>query len=410
MSKFWKHLKIAWTYFNGWRKKYWLTRTLIILIIFSTLIYDNISGKWVICDLVKIGCDAIFYGSIPKSENALCKYYKIVEIKRLQTSIIVYADKNQNGVLDADEIEFLKSRGCDTEQIRNSVIKADMDTLAYDAGRLGLLPPAYSTTQIRKNAFNAAHSETEFTFNPMKDEVYGLIERMSWLCPKFTEKQMNELKMHLTETEFNERLVAPDYLSWRTWGNGLKCFLYAFPSLFGPLIATVLWFSISIMIGLFFAITFKSHRKLMSALASLVFLFFIVYLRGNIPIILSNNLFHYYFLSLGIFSIVAGLTGFKISIYVENRRKWQILTPLIIGLLIIAWSFNLDFLFKGIYCCYGWGFGSLISPSSVTQFNSFSQNSATFATVFILIYLGFLVIYYQNEISDYLCTLKRRKK
>ena len=184
MSNFGKYMKVAWTYFNGWRKKYWLTRTLIILLIFTPILYEKLRGHLIICDLVKIACDSIFYGSIPQSENALCRYYKIVEIKRLQTSIIVYADKNQNGILDRDEMELLKSRGCNTEEIQKSVIKANMDKLADDAGRLGLLPPAYSTTQIRRNAFNAANSETEFAFNPLKDEVYDLIERMNWIYPK----------------------------------------------------------------------------------------------------------------------------------------------------------------------------------------------------------------------------------
>lgn len=409
MRKLGKYLKIGWTYFNGWRKKYWLTRTLIILLIFTPILYEKLRGHLIICDLVKIACDSIFYGSIPQSENALCRYYKIVEIKRLQTSIIVYADKNQNGILDADEIEFLKSKGCNTEEIQKSVINADMDKLADDAGKLGLLPPAYSTTQIRKNAFNASHSETEFTFNPLKDEVYDLIERMNWLYPKFTEKQMNELKLNPSERiGLKGSPVTPDLCSWKTWANGFKYVLYGFTSTFGPLVSTVLWFSISIMLGLFSAITFKSYRKSMSVLVSLIFLSIMLYLNGNFPTSLANYSMlttrTYYLSALVIFSIVAGLTGFKISRSIQDKTKWRILTPLIIGFLMILLSLNLDFLFREFYSLFGWGVGSLISPISATQY------LATFAIIFILIYLGFLYIYYQNEISDFICKFKRRKK
>jgi hypothetical protein len=415
MSKFGKYLKVAWTYFNGWRKKYWLTRTLIILLIFSPILYEKLRGHLIICDLVKIACDSIFYGSIPKAENALCKYYKIVEIKRLQTSIIVYADINQNGTLDVAEIEFLKSKGCNTEEIQKMAINADMDKLADDAGRIGLLPPAYSTTQIRRNAFNAAHSETEFAFNPMKDEVYDLIGRMNWLYPKLTEKQMNELKLNSSEGYgFKGSPITPDLSSWKTWTNGFKYVLYGFTSTFGPLVSTVLWFSISILLGLFSAITFKSYRKSMSVLVSLIFLSIMLYLNGNFPTSLANYTMlttrTYYLSALVIFSIVAGLTGFKISRSIQDKTKWRILTPLIIGFLMILWSLNLDFLFKEFNFLFSWGIGSLICPITATQSNSFSQNLATFATIFILVYLGFLYIFYQNVVSDFLCKLKRRDK
>lgn len=405
---------VAWTYFNGWRKKYWLTRTLIILLLFLPILYEKFRGHPIVCDLVKYACEAIISNNVPQCEYTLCKYYKIVEIKRLQTSIIVYADKNQNGVLDADEIALLKSKGCNTDEIQKSVLNADMDKLADDAGRLGLLPPAYSTTQIRKNAFNAAHSETEFAFKPLTDEIFDLIERMNWFYPRLTEKQINDLKICYTEKELRESPVVPNYCSWATWRMGLRFFLYGFTEPFGPLIATMLWFSISIMLGLFSAITFKSYRKLMSALASLIFLFFILYLGDNLIVKLSmGSLFMQYNLLFGllIFSIVAGLIGFNISRYVKDKIKWRILTAMIIGFLIIPWSFNLDFQLS-----FGWGIGCLVSPvtgkliSGVNACNTFSQNSIMFAESLILVSLVFLLKYYQNEISDFICKFKRRKK
>lgn len=418
MSNFGKYMKVAWTYFNGWRKKYWLTRTLIILLIFTPILYEKLRGHLLICDLVELACNAILSSSIPQSENALCKYYKIVEIKRLQTSIFVYADKNQNGVLDADEMELLKSKGCNTAEIQKVAFKANMDKLADDAGRLGLLPPSYSTTLIRRNAFNAAHSETEFTYNPLKDDVYDLIKRTNWIYPKFTEKQMNELNLNSTEVAgFKESPLVPDLCSWSTWKHGLKYFLYGISSKFGPLIATTLWFSISIMLGLFSAITFKSYRKLMSVLASLMFLSLILYFRGSIPTSFHINSIQYGFLSaLVIFSIVAGLTGFKISRHVKDKIKWRILTPLIIGFLIILWSLNLDSLFYNLYYFGGWGIGYLISPltakqiSGIDPHNTFSLNSQIFAIILILSSLGFLYIYYQNEIFNFICKFKRRSK
>ncbi len=396
MSKLMTNLKIAWTYFNGWRKKYWFTRTLVILLLFSPLLYERCRGHLIICDLVRIACDAILADTVPQYENALCKYYKILEIKRLQITIVVFADKNQNGILDADEIEFLKSKGCDTEEIQESVTKANMDKLAENAGKLGLLPPAYSTTQIRKNAFYAAHSETEFELKPLIDEVYDLIDRMNCFFPKFTEKQMNELNTSFAE-EFTQKPFVIDFYSWPTWRNGLLSFICEFTSILGPLIATALWFSISMMIGLFFAIIFKRYKKFMSIIASLLFLFLLLYLRHNIPRSLSNNSILYHIFALAIFSIVAGLSGFKISRHIKDKVKWRILTVLIIGFLIILWSFNLDFMLSDLYP-FCWGIGCLIYPISPTQINSFSWNLIIFATILILISVAFLYRYYRSEI------------
>jgi hypothetical protein len=411
MDKFKKQLKVAWTYFNRWRKKYWFTRFLIILLVFSPILYEKLRGHLIICDLVKYACDAIFSGGIPPYENALCKYYKIVEIKRLQSSIIVFADKNQNGVFDADEIEFLKSKGCDAGETQKPVLKANMDKLAGDAGKLGLLPPAYSTTQIRKNAFNAAHSETEFFFKPLTDSVYDVIARMNWLYPRLTEKQINELKTNYTEEQFRENPAVPDYRTWATWRNGLVNFLYGIAWKFGPMTSVTLWFSISIMLGLFSALTFKSHRKFMSVFASLIFVFFI----GSFPTTLANNSDLYNLFALAIFSMVAGLIGFKISGYIENKIKWRILSALIVGFLLILWSFNLDSLFfHNPYFLFYDGIGRLVSPVTVRDFSgitpqdAFSLNSAIFATILIIVSLGFLCTYYQEEILDFFSRLKRR--
>ena len=145
-----QYLKKIWKGFNWWRKKYCFTRVLILLLLFSPLIYERFSGSWIICDLVKIACDGIFMSSIPQSENALCKFYKFQEKRRLQLSIIAYADKNRNKILDGEEIILLREKGCDVDAILTDPMDLNLNKLAKNASLLDLLPPSYSTTEIRE--------------------------------------------------------------------------------------------------------------------------------------------------------------------------------------------------------------------------------------------------------------------
>ncbi len=416
MGKIGKYLKVVWTYFNQWRKKYWLTRTIIILLIFFPILFEKIRGHETISDLVKIACDAIFAGSIPMCEDATCKYYKTVEKKRLQTTAFTFADRNQNGKLDADEIEFLKSKGCDVDELQKQAIKADMDRLAEDAGRLGLLPPAYSTKQIRKIAFNTAHSETEFTFKPLTDEVYDMIERTNWFFPKYTPKQIAEIKMDYADRGFNEYFLVPDYGTWETWKFGTLTFLNILFGTYGPIITLSLWFLMSIILGLFSAITTRKYRKSTAILSCLLFLWLIVSLRGAMPTYMTNITIYCNLFALAVFSTIAGLTGYRISEYVKNRIKWQILSALAIGFLMILWSLNLDRYFYSLYGFMGDEVGCFVSPVNARQINYMVEYSpylyisAIMSALLILIPLCLLYTHYRKQIFDFFSGLNRRNK
>ena len=394
-----QYLKKIWNGFNWWRKRYCFTRVLILLILFSPLIYERFSGSWIICDLVKIACDGIFISSIPQSENALCKFYKFKEKKRLQFAIIGYADKNRNKILDSEEIVLLRQKGCDIDAIQAGPMNLNLNKLAKNASLLDLLPPGYSTTGIRQEAFFAAHAENDFIYKPLTNEVYDLIDRQNWFFPKFTEKQMDILRQNYSEEQLSNGTVIPNYTTWGTWKNGIDIFYYNIISFFSPLSAIISWFFISVMISLFIVLSVKKHARNISISACLVFLAVILCItilttKGNFQYLYYYNPFWNY---LGIassilfficFSIIASRIGIQISSLIANKNLGRIIALFLIG--IGLFMHNLNFKENNPYW-FSTGIGEMLSAFSwhKSQVISNAFNVLSVLIMLISIFMGY---------------------
>ena len=339
-----QHFKRVWKGFNWWRKKYCFTRVLILFLVFSPILYERFSGSWIICDLVTIACDGIFISSIPQSEDALCKFYKFQEKRRLQLSIIDYADKNRNETLDSEEILLLRENGCDIDAILAPPMDLNLNKLAKNASLLGLLPPGYSTIEIREKAFFAAHAENEFIYKPQTDAVYDLINRQNWFFPEFTEKQKA-----LYRLSYNKELPEVDYTTWNTWKNGCIELLGFLSWIFPSPLSTLTWIGMSVLSALFVVLSIKKYQRFSAIFITLLFLSASLYIRSSVDMkysYLSPNSWYYFsyitlIFSLICLSLVASLTALKISKYIKNNKFWRLVVLFAIGITLFIRSLRI---------------------------------------------------------------------
>jgi hypothetical protein len=160
-------LRRLWRGFSRWRKKYWLTRLLVLLIIFSPALYEVLTGtRPIIVRLISIACDAIFLSGEPTVGHHLARYYRAGEKDRLRMALTRDLDADENGTLSATEAEKVRAIGLDPAQLARPIHRADLEELGRAAKRLGLVPDSYSTRAVRLRALHAARAETERLFRP----------------------------------------------------------------------------------------------------------------------------------------------------------------------------------------------------------------------------------------------------
>ena len=361
--------KKLWSGFNHWRRKYCFTRTLIIILIFFPLTYELLSEHLIIRDLVRIACDGIFVSSIPQSENALCKYYKFKEKRRLQFQIKKFADKNGDKILDKDEIAVLKNRGCDIDAIFQRATALDLNKLAKNATILGLLPPGYSTKKVRLKAFFAAHAENEYFYNPLKEKVYHLLEQGGRFFPEYSAEEMAMFQRVYSDEELASGTVFPNYGSWGTWKHGALVFGENIKYLFAPSSAFMTWFIVSLLISLLIKLHFEKYTTILSIAGSLLFLYLTLHMQnfknlyyfGDIHVFWNIITFWIAMFSLVCLSVAAALYGMKIGQLIKNRALWRIIVLFLLGLAIFIRNLNI-LSYSGI----SWysGFGDYVKPSS----------------------------------------------
>ncbi len=394
---FWESV---WPAFNKWRKTRWPFRVLVIVLIFGFPLFERVRGHLLISDLVEIACRAIYIGYIPQAEHALCRFYKASEANRLHTMIVRYADANMNATLDADEMSFLREEGCDLREIRKRGTRADLEILARDARKLGLLPKAYSAKKARRAAFFTARCETEMEFDPQISEVYALIRATNSIVPRYSEKQKESLKYQIDEEQF--KLLEPDYLSWKTWAGKIDSAFYELNSVIGPIVTTISWFFLSVFASVLAAVNIRKYKKIPALIASLAILVLLLLLSGKIPYSKLSSLswFNYegvriYFLlfSLICLSVAAALIGERLSEYAKNLRVWNIGAAAVAGIAMasLCWSFCF---YHPCHYCYG-GIGSMLTPSTIFQkMNIYDALSFFLIIAALLISTGLTVFLY----------------
>ena len=357
-----KTLCLYWDAFNDWRKRYWVIRVILLLLIFSSPIYERvICGKWLIVQLVEYACDGVFIQSTPSTETAVYRYYKFQEKKRIQRLIFLYADSNHNKILDPNEIKFLTQKGVNLELLSKNPLHLDIYKIAKIAKRLDLLPKSYSPKEECKKAFYAALAEVENFNKPLKREVYSLLEASNSFNPHFTEKQLTAIQDNFPDKNIRDGSLIVDYRTWNTWKFGALMFYEYFFSPFFPLLPFITWFLIASSLSVLAFLYCGKYGKFAAISASIIYsftLFNINFFRNvyKIRFLDITTSFQYITISLSIIScaIIAGLIGIKIASKIKRTPFITgVLFFLIASLLLFRNFYHENLLF---YWCDGLGF------------------------------------------------------
>lgn len=161
----------AWRGFNRWRRKYWAGRVLILLVIFSPMLYQYLSGNTMMGWLVDMGIHAIVSASEPGVTYGLDRYYEAREADRLQRMLKREFDRDDSGSLEGDEVERARDMGLNPEQLRVKCIEADLSHLVAAARRAGLVHESITAPRLKREALVRARGETRLLTEPYQEKI-----------------------------------------------------------------------------------------------------------------------------------------------------------------------------------------------------------------------------------------------
>ena len=197
----------AWRGFNRWRRKYWLGRVLILLVIFSPMLYQHLSGNTMMGWLVDMGIHAIVSMSEPGMTYSLDRYYEAQEADRLQRMLKQEFDRDDSGSLEGDEVKRARDVGLNPEQLRKKCIEADLSHLVAAARRAGLIHASVTAPRLKREALVRARGETRLVTEPYRQKI---------------------------DRRMRESVRWPDYRKLKTWTKGSVLFVSRLFQFFSP--------------------------------------------------------------------------------------------------------------------------------------------------------------------------------
>jgi hypothetical protein len=270
---------------NRGRRKYWRTRVIVLLLIFTPTVGPYLARHMAIVELVRIACDAILMASQPRHEWALARFYKAKEVGRLQMNLRTALDKNRDGAIRGPEGQRAREVGLDPEELRKPVIHGDLDQLARAARRLKIVPSSYSADDVRVRARDAALSASERFFGPTRHEI---------------------------ETTLYKAYEWPDYTGWPTWKRGISSFFATIFRLFGRPGAALTWLLTCFLAAGGASLLFRGHRPLVGFVvgAGLFFVPLLAVLRVPYLLGFSSVQWAYAIPILVVYSLFAATVGY----------------------------------------------------------------------------------------------------
>jgi hypothetical protein len=224
-----------WSGFDLWRRKYWCTRVIVLLIIFAPTIGPYLARRDIGIELNRIACEAILLGSEPRHAWALARFYRAKEVRRLQVNLRTKLDLDRDGAVDGREQDRARAVGLDPRELDKRVIHGDLDQLAHAALRLGVVPSSYSAKDVRLRALHAARNASERFFRPVRREIESIFARAyDW----------------------------PDYTKLSTWERGVKWFVCGLFEYFGGLGVAATWLGVCFVVAGGASLTVRDRRPL----------------------------------------------------------------------------------------------------------------------------------------------------
>jgi len=362
-QKFGVWIPRCWKAFNRWRKKYWLTRTLILLALFSPILYESVANPRLILKLVRIACDAIISSSEPQLAHNTAKYYQRREIKTIQILMLAKIDENRNGILDDNELPTAVELEVNPDIIQARVVDVKLDEIITAARKMDLGISIPSAVRIRKEAWFAAAGETKEIFDIQRRKINAY---------------------------FDESYSSINYGKWETWKSGFVNFfdslqynlanLSAVISMWIPWFLLVFIFSLSIQ-GFFEPDTSKAKISFALIPASV----FILISHKKTSFSVDQILFSIAFLSM---SFIVG----KVAVWMNKKYRFDF--PISLSLLIITAVLTVVLPLFGFNPVFNFDKNDFFGMAS--YFFTCSLNKTTLINSFIIllfIALGFALAY-----------------
>ncbi|MHC5033891.1 MAG: hypothetical protein ACYTFZ_02490 [Planctomycetota bacterium] len=296
----------AWRGFNRWRRKYWLTRVIVLLLVFGPAVARRFDPRGpLFVRLVRIACYAIRTTGEPRAVYNLALYYKAEEARRLRLALQGELDADRDGSLSVEEEERSRAAGLDPDQLTCHILEADLTELGSAAKRLGLVPASYSTTRVRQHAWYAAQAEMDRMFAPAHQRIDALLaEGYQW----------------------------PDYLRWQTWRTGIDNFLHELIWLFGLPLGALAWVLASLLVSGVVSLPFKRGRPLVGFLVGALLVLIPLLLFGHRP-----PWRHIAWLRCTGYALLTGTIGYaggKAAARTTDRVRFALISLALLGLVI----------------------------------------------------------------------------
>lgn len=296
----------VWQGVNRWRKKYWRTRVLILLLIFGPTIFPVLARRALIVELVRIACTAIQLSHEPSHAWALARYYRAQEVRRLQIMLRLEMDRDRSGSLEPAEEARARAAGLDPGQFDEHVLRADLGQLVLAARYFGLVTSSYSEREVRRRAWNTAFGENLRFYGPAHRKIDSLLAASyAW----------------------------PDYTRWDTWKRGIYHFIGHVPWVFGRGRAGASWLLVCLFGGGTASLALKRRRPQGGFAVGVLLL--------AVPFLLQGRSFYSYgqyewlhWLGLALLGGVAGYAGGKAAIGVKRRGRGALIGTLLLGLAV----------------------------------------------------------------------------
>ncbi|MHC4591956.1 MAG: hypothetical protein ACYS8L_04580 [Planctomycetota bacterium] len=300
--------RTAWRGFNRWRRKYWLTRVIVLLLIFGPAVARRFDPRGpLFVRLVRISCYAIRTTGEPRAVYHLARYYRAEEAHRLRLSLQRELDVDGDGSLSVKEKERARAAGLDPDQLTCHILEADLTELGAAAKRLGLVPASYSTTKVRQHTWYAAQAEMDRMFAPAHERIDALLD---------------------------EGYQLPDYSRWRTWRTGIDNFLHELIWLFGLPRGALTWVLACFLVSGVASLALKRRRPLAGFLVGALLILIPLLLFGHRP-----PWRHIAWLRCAGYALLTGAIGYaggKAAGHTADRVRFALVSPVLLGPVIAA--------------------------------------------------------------------------
>jgi len=297
----------GWRGFNRWRRRYWLVRVIILLLIFAPAIVEVFDPRGLlITRLVRIAIDAIRLTHEPRLAYNLQRFQLVEEAQRLRMELWRELDSNGDRALDDEERERALAVGLAPEQLTCPSIHADLEQLGQAARRLNLLPASYSTKRVRRQARLWALGEAERLVKPSHEVIEALLRDREPL----------------------------DYTKWQTWRRGIGLFFGGLSSVFGMPWDAITWLLGSFLIAGVCSLAVRRHRPTAGfAVGVLVVAVTVCLLRG---VRLGERYEWLRWLGYGLLTGAVGHAAGKAAARLRDRLRGALVGGLLLGLLLVG--------------------------------------------------------------------------